>query len=290
MKVELYYEGKTLISGEQIEKLLSSAVFILKNITSCVDEYSENDFAEEGENATFFDDGINSNDEYSYSNKEMDEDSYQNSILESIINMVLRKSKDENLQEKADTNFATDLIASMGAIAGIVKSFFDGSIDGYQLVGKLGDQVWGQIKSSICENGEINLTNGIDIKAVTKGVGYTLAFAGAVSVYEMTSNAIKECQMARENRLKVETECQEVVNMIIQYRQEMNNIVEEYMSDHYSTFMSGFNAMDKYIIDNDYEGYIAQNVRLQEYLGKEVQFRNQDEFDTLMNSEVSLVL
>ncbi len=100
-----------------------------------------------------------------------------------------------------------------------------------------------------------------------------------VAVYEITSHEINECKLAHENRLRIEQECEEAVNLIIQYREEMNKSVEKYMSGHYGTFISAFEAIDKYIYENDTDGCISQNIRLQEYLGKKIQFRNQDEYD-----------
>ena len=48
--------------------------------------------------------------------------------------------------------------------------------------------------------------------------------------------------------------------------------------------------MDQAICDNDINGYILGNVRIQKLLGYETQFESQEEFDELMISDVEFKL
>ena len=64
-------------------------------------------------------------------------------------------------------------------------------------------------------------------------------------------------------------------------------MVSEYLSDHIQTFNQGFLEMDKAIAERDAEGFIRGNASIQELLGKEVQFRTQEEFDALMASDIA---
>ena len=47
--------------------------------------------------------------------------------------------------------------------------------------------------------------------------------------------------------------------------------------------------MNQAIISNDPDGYISGNVQIQQILGAEIQFTNQDEFDSLMDSDEDFI-
>ena len=66
---------------------------------------------------------------------------------------------------------------------------------------------------------------------------------------------------------------------------ELKFATEKYWRDHLEVFADGFRSMDKAILNADSNGLIAANTRIQECLGWEIQFRNQAEFDSLMDSE-----
>ena len=56
------------------------------------------------------------------------------------------------------------------------------------------------------------------------------------------------------------------------------------------TFNAGIAAMDRAILDGDAQGFIRGNVTIQEILNYHVQFRNQNEFDALMDGDAAFVL
>ena len=48
--------------------------------------------------------------------------------------------------------------------------------------------------------------------------------------------------------------------------------------------------MNQALLENDLNGYIRGNAEIQKLLGYDVQFTNQEEFDDLMDSDLSLKL
>ena len=70
----------------------------------------------------------------------------------------------------------------------------------------------------------------------------------------------------------------------------MEKKVSEYLNLHLDVITDGFAAMDKAIMENDADGYIAGNVEIQKMLGYKVQFTNQQEFDALMDSDEDFML
>lgn len=94
----------------------------------------------------------------------------------------------------------------------------------------------------------------------------------------------------RENRLRIEEECARSVAQMRAYREKMNAAVSDCLYIHAETFNAGIAAMDGAILDGDAQGFIRGNVMIQEILNYHVQFRNQNEFDALMDGDAAFVL
>ena len=125
--------------------------------------------------------------------------------------------------------------------------------------------------------------------AITK-IGTPVGFVSAsVGVYQEISDAMKELQLSKEERLFVEAECQKSIEVIRAYQMEMNAMVEEYLTNHMETFAHGFDKMDQAIKANDINQFIEGNNVIQAFLGYDVLYKTQDEFDEMMLSEDCLV-
>ncbi len=109
-------------------------------------------------------------------------------------------------------------------------------------------------------------------------------------VYKYTSSLLRDVKLAHEERLAVEAECAEAVDNICRYRLDLEEKVSLYLSKHIEEFNEGFAEMDNALLSGDSDGFIAGNVRIQEVLGRKIQFKNQKEFDELMLSDESFKL
>ena len=117
-----------------------------------------------------------------------------------------------------------------------------------------------------------------------------MAYTASMAAYKELRKAQKEYEEAREERIRIEKACEESVAMIRRYREEMEDLVSKYLTEHLETFESGFAAMDQAIMDGDVDGYIKGNVEIQKILGYHTQFTNQQEFDDLMDSDIAFKL
>ena len=138
---------------------------------------------------------------------------------------------------------------------------------------------------------------GIQGKLGVENPGELLKLAPTVVAYTATMAAFKELKkaqadlsVAQEERKKIEAACQESIQMIRQYRQEMDNIVSRDLTVRLETFENGFRTMDQAILDSDADGYIRGSVEIQKILGYDTQFTNQQEFDELMISDEAFKL
>ena len=125
---------------------------------------------------------------------------------------------------------------------------------------------------------------------IMKLAPHVVAYNATMAAYEELRKAQEDLTIAKERRKQIEAACAEAVTMIRLYRGEMEQTVSKYLSSHIGTFEAGFDAMDKALLDGDVNGYIRGNVEIQEILGRDIQFRNQEEFNDLMDSDDAFIL
>lgn len=223
--------------------------------------------------------------------------SYTAAFSGSVIKGAMQNSSSTYIRGLAKTNLATGLVTTTANVGKTLHRYFCGDISSAECVEELGQQGVGEIGSAMLSamgaSYATTIAPEISVKlfgAVGGLAGATLGYAAAIACYQEIATALKEAELAREERIRIEQECAETVTMIRQYRQEMNIRVSEYMTKHIRTFNQGFLEMDKAIIEHDINGFIRGNVHIQEVLGKEVQFRTQEEFDELMLSDAAFRL
>ncbi|MCM1086612.1 MAG: hypothetical protein NC419_00530 [Muribaculaceae bacterium] len=223
--------------------------------------------------------------------------SYTTAFSGSVIKGAMQNSSNEYIKGLSKSNLAAGLVTTTMNVGRTFRRYFDGDITGAKCVEELGEQGVGEIGSamfsamgaSFAESAAVTASKSTaKLLGVVGGVaGATLGYAAAVACYQEIATALKEAELAREERIRIEQECEKAIALIRQYRQEMNIMVSEYMTEHIQTFNQGFLEMDKAIMECDVNGFIRGNARIQECLGKEVQFRSQEEFDELMLSDTA---
>lgn len=223
--------------------------------------------------------------------------SYVSAASGSVIKGAMQNSSSSYIKSLSKTNLAATLVTTTADVGKAFHRYFKGEITGAECVEELGQQGVGEIGSAMFSTMGMSLAvsmapaEEMAIYGVVGGlVGATLGYAAAIACYQELAAALKEAEVAREERIRIEKECEEAVVLIRQYRQEMNSLVSQYMTDHIQTFNQGFLEMDKAVMERDINGFIRGNVLIQEVLGKEVQFRTQEEFNELMLSDTEFRL
>lgn len=115
--------------------------------------------------------------------------------------------------------------------------------------------------------------------------GSMTAYSAFTEVYRLLQESLDQASLAYDQRILAEEISRQNIERIRTCREEMDRIVSQYLGQHISAFQSGFRKMDQAILDRDSDGYLRGSTEIQEALGYDVQFRNQDEFDALMGSD-----
>lgn len=115
---------------------------------------------------------------------------------------------------------------------------------------------------------------------------YTLASV-AVGILKQ---ALEAPGIARERRIQIEEECKQQIALLKQFRVEFEETSKRWVKEVTNTFVTALNAMDDALQIGDVDKYIGAANSITETMGQSVQFHNQKEFDSLMDSEEAFVL
>ena len=206
------------------------------------------------------------------------------------INEILEKTDREEFRTLAENGFADCLVNASEEIIGIVVLYFRKKISPDEFLVRMSQTGIGEVGVKAMDAFNIDpKVFTTDPQVLLKFSGPIIAYQGMMGAYREYCKALDDLRLARESRMRVEAECQRSIEMIRAYRMEAEQRVSEYMNEHLDAFQSGFAAMDQAILANDPDGYIAGNVQIQQMLGAEIQFTNQEEFDALMDSDEDFV-
>ena len=138
----------------------------------------------------------------------------------------------------------------------------------------------------------LNLLNYTGTAAITVAkAGTPVGFISAVAgVYKEIDNAVMEKQLSYEERVRIEAEIKEHIQILTDQKSEMEKIVSEYMEQHLEIFDQSFDQMEIGILEKNSDLFIGGNNMIQELLGRKSQFSSQEEFDGLMNVDNAFVL
>ena len=97
--------------------------------------------------------------------------------------------------------------------------------------------------------------------------------------------SLEEYKEAKEDRIRIEKQVEESISRLVKCREQMQIQFESEFVEYLVAFDEGFDQMDTAVMNNDSDSYIEANAKIQNQLGKDMQFHSQDEFDGLMDSD-----
>lgn len=159
--------------------------------------------------------------------------------------------------------------------------YFKGEISGADCLLEIGEKGTSNIGAAMFT---IVGQAAIPIPVVGALVGSMVGYAMTSAFYGNLTSALKEAEIARENRIRIEKECEEAISLIQHYRVEMNDYVQRYLIHYNTIFNSAFMQMDDAFRSNDIDKFIDGANKITGALGGTEQFENMTEFDIFMNS------
>ncbi|PJM77303.1 hypothetical protein [Bifidobacterium felsineum] len=220
--------------------------------------------------------------------------SYATAFSGTVIKSAMQNASNGYVRSLSKTNVAATLVSTTADVSKAIAGYCRGELTAAQCIEQMGQQGLGQlgaVMGTAAATSAVSAAGFTGAAAIAAGMlGSTLGYAAAIAVYEELATALHEYEMAKEERIRVEQECAEAVELIRQYRDDFNKAVDRYLADKTETFNASFDAMDEAILAHDINGYLAGNATVQEALGYQLRFRTQQEFDDMMNSDEDFVL
>ena len=119
---------------------------------------------------------------------------------------------------------------------------------------------------------------------------YVGAGKAALSIVKEISNEDKECQLIHEKMLLTHIKTEQFIAEYQEYKKKLDQKLAEFIAQDIQTFIESFDDINEGILKGNSDLVISGNVNIQRVLGREPQFTNQIEFDSLMDSDEALKL
>gem|GEM_PF-4739674 len=201
---------------------------------------------------------------------------------------VMTRSESGFLNALSGTDFTRDLVGAAQDIGTTLHGFFTGSMSQEECVEALFDRGFEEINNAIKHTlSVIDVPNHVPapLTKLLDATGATFCYEAFEYVVNEVADSLKEAREAKRERILIEQQCAEMLAEMMQAREEMRQLTEQYFKEHYETIEAGLAAIDRAILHDDIDGFIQGNTMLQEMLGYQQQFHNMDEFDALMDSD-----
>ena len=187
------------------------------------------------------------------------------------------------------SNMPGQIVTAVMTFGSTLKRYASGEINTEDFILELGDKGTGLAAGGYgFAVGQALIPIPIVGGVVGSMVGYMLASSFYGELVEFLG--VNEAKLAREERLRIERECQEAIARIREYRAQMEEMISRYLTEHITAFHSAFDTMKEALGIGDVDGFIAGANMITKKLGGRVQFEDMGGFDALMMSDEAFVL
>ena len=194
--------------------------------------------------------------------------SYATAFSGSLVNSSMQNSGNQMVRTLSRTNIASTMVTTTLETGKTIHKYIRGDINGLECLEELGQKGVNQIRAAMFATAGQAL---IPIPIVGAMVGSMVGYALSNACYKELTDALREEKLAKEERIRIEAECAEAIRMIRQYRIEMNEYVDRYLTEYIQVFNHAFEQMNEAIgkdgLIDDIEGFIGANNQIRQVLG-----------------------
>ena len=125
---------------------------------------------------------------------------------------------------------------------------------------------------------------------MTARINYVGAGRATIAIAKEIDNESKETKLLHEKMVLSETRAAIFIKQLRKFEKNLEQQVGDYIIDDLEAFANGMNDMDRGIAEKNADFVIKGSVAIQKALGRDTQFANKREFETLMGSDDALIL
>ena len=201
----------------------------------------------------------------------------------------------EFVRSLSKTNLPGVIVATTLETGRVLKRYADGEIDGTECLIELGEKGTGMLASGFGATVGVGVLKSmavgqtlIPIPIVGGLIGGMIGYSLSSAYYNDLVNALKDAKLAREERLRIEAECQEAVLAINEYRIQMELVISNYLQEHKQAFNKAFAEMKTAYNTQDVDGFISGANLITKQLGGKPLFETKQEFDNIMSKKEAI--
>ena len=213
---------------------------------------------------------------------------YASVYLGSMVSGFMQNSSKAILRSLAKTPLPQAVIVpSFLGLINAASEYLQGNISGAECLKRIGKTGITSVSSAAYAAAGQFL---IPIPIVGGLVGSMAGIALGSLCYNQLLRAKEEARLAREERIRIEAECEAAIRSIRAYREQFHAIVREYLHDYQSAFDEAFRTIDRALQEGNADGVIQGANQISRKLGGNPEFDTADEFEALMKSDKPLTL
>lgn len=213
--------------------------------------------------------------------------SYVTGFGGAAIKGTMQNSSSAMLRGISKTNLPAYIATSTLEISKTMHSYFSGKIDSTECLEELGEKGYGMVTSAMfAAVGQVV----IPIPILGAMAGSMLGYALSSASYHILLDSMKEAKLAREERIRIEKECDEAVKMLQEYRKELEKFIDDYLKEAEDTFNEVITAIKDKLAIGDADGYLREINKIIEFCGEMPVAKSKKEVDDLMSSSAPIKL
>ena len=210
---------------------------------------------------------------------------YGTGFVGSAVKGWMQNAGTESVRVLSKTNFPAVAVAVTLSVGKTMGRYFSGDINGVECLEQLGEQGTGMLSSSLFMMiGQA----AIPIPIVGGMIGGMVGYAISSASYGILMSSLKEAEMAHEESIQIERECEEHIKLMKEYRAEIEDIIKKYLVSNMTLFHEAFDGIKATLDIGDVDGFISEVNSISEQLGRKPQFSDFDEFEQLMKSDLTI--
>lgn len=207
---------------------------------------------------------------------------YATAFAGSAIKGAMQNAGNSTLRTLSKSNAPAMIVTSTIDVSKSLMRYAKGEISGADCLAEIGEKGTSNIGAAMFAVAGQAL---IPIPVVGAMAGSMIGYALSSTFYNTLTTSLKEAQLAHEERVRIERECAESIDLIRQYRAEMNAIAQKYLNHHRMVFNNAFAQMDNAFLTDDIDKFIGGANQITVALGGLIQFSDMNEFNDFMDSE-----
>ncbi len=212
---------------------------------------------------------------------------YATGFSGAAIKGAMQNTKSNSLRTLSKTNLPATLVSLTITTGKTLNRYFNGEIDGVQCLQDLGESGTGMLSSAMFSAiGQV----AIPIPVVGAIIGGMVGYALSSASYDILMKSLNDAKMAREERVRVEKACEEHIKLIKEYRLEIENLINEYLSESMTDFRCSFDAVKKSLDIGDVDGFIEGTNQIIVDFGGTPSFSDIEDFNFKMENGITFKL